>query len=272
MSKGVGVLVLKKSEAYYLALSKDIDGDRFGNVETVVDIEAAWLLAEDKDYKVIFVDLHYFENIKNNVIAFSFYQKYVGKFILYGSFVQWFETDKAVKAVNMDCFYLRPFGKIGDAVDNIIDQLKKSNNGDNKEGGKGRLIKNGDLHKLEDSFLVKMNHSLMRLQFIAIKSSPKEGIKVIDVSDILYLESTGRYTRIYLKNKTNVLVCKNLGYYDQLFQDTCFLRVHNSFIVNVAYLKNIIKDGSGRYCVLSEKCIVPISNRRFSHLKEYLHY
>ena len=82
----------------------------------------------------------------------------------------------------------------------------------------------------------------MRLQFIAIKSSPKEGIKVIDVSDILYLESTGRYTRIYLKNKTNVLVCKNLGYYDQLFQDTCFLRVHNSFIVNVAYLKNIIKE------------------------------
>ncbi|WP_111308292.1 LytR/AlgR family response regulator transcription factor [Confluentibacter sediminis] len=107
-------------------------------------------------------------------------------------------------------------------------------------------------------------------KYIAINSH--KGIKVLEVSNIVYLKSSGRYTSIYLQNKTNTLVCKNLGYYDKLFQDNDFLRVHNSYIVNVAYLNNIVRDNGGQYCILSDNYIVPISNRRFSSVKEYLHY
>ena len=107
-------------------------------------------------------------------------------------------------------------------------------------------------------------------KYIAVNSH--KGIKVLEVSNIIYLESSGRYTTIYLKNKINVLVCKNLGHYDKLFQNIHFLRVHNSFIINVAYLSSIIRDAGGQYCVLAENNIVPISNRRFSFVKEYLHY
>ncbi len=107
-------------------------------------------------------------------------------------------------------------------------------------------------------------------KYIAVNSH--KGIKVLEVCNIVYLESSGRYTSIYLKNKTTILVCKNLGHYDKLFQNIDFLRVHNSFIVNVAYLNNIVRDEGGQYCVLSDTYIVPISNRRFSSVKEYLHY
>ena len=107
-------------------------------------------------------------------------------------------------------------------------------------------------------------------KYIAVNSH--KGIKVIEVNNILYLESSGRYTFIYLSNDTSVTVCKNLGHYDKLFRDIDFLRVHNSFIINIAYLKTIVRDAGGQYCVLNENKIVPISNRRFPKVKEYLYY
>ncbi|WP_308990384.1 LytTR family DNA-binding domain-containing protein [Mariniflexile litorale] len=107
-------------------------------------------------------------------------------------------------------------------------------------------------------------------KYIAVNAY--NGIKVLEVSKILYLKSSGRYTSIYLNDKTKILVCKNLGYYEKLFENNYFLRIHNSFVVNVSYLKNIIREGDGQYCILSENNIIPISNRRFSHVKEFLYY
>lgn len=107
-------------------------------------------------------------------------------------------------------------------------------------------------------------------KYIAVNS--QKGIKVIEVKKIIYLESSGRYTIIHLENKSSVIVCKNLGYYEELFQNLDFLRIHNSFIINVAYLSSIIKDAGGQYCILSENIITPISNRKFSQVKEYLYY
>ena len=108
-------------------------------------------------------------------------------------------------------------------------------------------------------------------KFIAL--SIKNSIKVISVDDIVYLQSSGRYTTLYFNDNTHVTVCKNLGYYEKLFEKNHFLRTHHSFLINVAYLKNIVRDGGGQYCKMNYASeILPISNRRFSYVKKYLHY
>ena len=108
-------------------------------------------------------------------------------------------------------------------------------------------------------------------KFVAL--NVKNSIKVVTVDDIVYLESSGRYTTLYLNNNSNVTVCKNLGYYEKLFEEKHFLRTHHSFLINVAYLTNIVKDGGGQYCEMNyAKETLPISNRRFSFVKKYLHY
>lgn len=108
-------------------------------------------------------------------------------------------------------------------------------------------------------------------KYIALNT--QAGIKVVEVSKIIYLEATGRYTKIHLQNKVSVTVCKNLGHYENLFKNLDFLRTHNSFLINVAYLSDIVKDGGGQYCVLGDDSfIAPISNRKFTNIKEYLYY
>ena len=106
---------------------------------------------------------------------------------------------------------------------------------------------------------------------IAVKTADS-GIKVILLADILYLKSEGRYTIINLKDNTSLIVCKNLGIYEELFKDINFVRIHNSYIVNFQHLNQIIRDSGGQYCVLFNDKIIPISNRRFSRVKEHLHF
>ena len=106
---------------------------------------------------------------------------------------------------------------------------------------------------------------------IAVKTT-NSGIKVIMLADIMYLKSDGRYTIINLKDNTSLVVCKNLKIYEELFKDVNFVRVHNSYIVNFQHLNQIIRDSGGQYCVLFNEKMIPISNRKFSGVKEHLHY
>jgi two-component system LytT family response regulator len=106
---------------------------------------------------------------------------------------------------------------------------------------------------------------------IAVKTA-NSGIRVVMLPDILYLKSEGRYTIISLKDNTSLVACKNLGVYEELFKDINFIRVHNSYIVNFQHLNQIIRDSGGQYCVLFNEKMIPISNRKFSGVKEHLHY
>lgn len=108
-------------------------------------------------------------------------------------------------------------------------------------------------------------------EYVAINA--KGVITVVAVRDIVYLESSGRYTMVFLATGTKLTICKNLGSYEKLFKNSNFLRIHHSFLINIAFLKKIVRDAGGQYCEMnltSKK--IPISNRRFSYVKKVLHY
>jgi|TARA_B110000908_G_scaffold46719_1_gene56948 two-component system LytT family response regulator len=106
---------------------------------------------------------------------------------------------------------------------------------------------------------------------IAVKTA-NSGIKIILLADILYLKSEGRCTIINLKNNTSLVASKNLGIYEEFFYNLNFIRVHNSYIVNFQHLDQIIRDSGSQHCVLFNNKMIPISNRKFSKVKEHLHY
>lgn len=60
--------------------------------------------------------------------------------------------------------------------------------------------------------------------------------RILELSDIIAIEASGAYTEIYLHNKNKITTSKNLKYYENLLPDnTNFLRVHRSWIVNLNY-------------------------------------
>lgn len=83
----------------------------------------------------------------------------------------------------------------------------------------------------------------------------------IPVDDILYFKSDNNYTYVFPKVGNPILSSKNIGYYETLFQEHAFFRMHNSYIVNLKTIAKIVK-GKVWEVTLHNGVQIPISSRR----------
>ena len=87
------------------------------------------------------------------------------------------------------------------------------------------------------------------------------GFRMIELSDIICIESSGNYTNIQLHSDPNrLMVSRTLKVYEEYLPPTAFLRVNQSAIVNLSYVKtfertggNIITLSNGKQFTLSTK-------------------
>ena len=100
------------------------------------------------------------------------------------------------------------------------------------------------------------------------KESPKriclstsEGFEFINVDDIISCEAGGSYTTFYLVDGRNILVSKNLKEYEIMLPADKFLRVHNSYLINLLQVKKFIKSEGG-YILMNNDQQVSISQKK----------
>ncbi len=84
---------------------------------------------------------------------------------------------------------------------------------------------------------------------------------IIQIQDILRCESNNNYTYFYLKNGEKLLISKPIKQYDELLSNYNFCRVHKSHLVNMNFVKGILKKDGG-YIELINGGLVPISSRK----------
>jgi len=97
--------------------------------------------------------------------------------------------------------------------------------------------------------------------FSRISLSTQDGLVILHVDEIVYCEASGTYTLFFLKNKEKIIVSKTLKEYEELLKDHHFLRVHNSFLINLNEVKKYIK-GDGGSVIMSNGNEVFVSKRR----------
>lgn len=87
------------------------------------------------------------------------------------------------------------------------------------------------------------------------------GFELLPVIDILRCESDINYTTIHLKDKQKLVVAKTLKEYEELLSDYNFFRIHNSHLINLAYIKSYNK-GKGGSAILTDGTELEVSTRR----------
>lgn len=70
-------------------------------------------------------------------------------------------------------------------------------------------------------------------------------IRFIALAGISFMESDNNYTSIYLDDGTRLVASKNIGHYEALLEDSGFLRVSNTNLVNLKKVLRFIKSKSG---------------------------
>jgi two-component system, LytTR family, response regulator len=96
-------------------------------------------------------------------------------------------------------------------------------------------------------------------------------ITIVPIINILRCESKSNYTTVFLRDNTKLLASKPLCDFENLLTEYNFCRVHNSHLVNLAFVKNF-KKGDG-YCItMSDDTEIAVSTRKkeffLSKLKE----
>ena len=91
--------------------------------------------------------------------------------------------------------------------------------------------------------------------------STSEGIEFIKTTEILYCEASGSYTHFHLKGNHKLLVSKNLKEYALLLDDQDFMRVHNSYLINLKEVKRFVKSEGG-YILMNNEANIPISAKK----------
>ncbi|WP_258103595.1 LytTR family DNA-binding domain-containing protein [Marinoscillum sp. MHG1-6] len=97
--------------------------------------------------------------------------------------------------------------------------------------------------------------------------STAEGMEFIKENEILFCKANGSYTDFRLKNGRNILVSKHLKEYEDLLPSDNFMRVHNSYLINLTGVKKFVKSEGG-YILMNDESMVSISPKKKDEFME----
>ena len=85
-----------------------------------------------------------------------------------------------------------------------------------------------------------------------------KGGKVVLVKDIIRVEASSSYSKIYFSNERPLLVAKVLQWFEDHLPDDIFCRIHRTHLVNRMYVTEVLN----KSLALSNGDIMQISRRK----------
>ncbi|MFC0603721.1 LytR/AlgR family response regulator transcription factor [Winogradskyella pulchriflava] len=156
---------------------------------------------------------------------------------------------KALKHEAID-YLLKPIDS--DDLRETINKIKKHND---------RFLNATKLENMLTNFNSKFNKKR-----ITINTDGK--LLFLDVDDIIYVESDGNYSTLFLQDQKKVVVTKKLKEVDAILPEHYFFRIHNSYIINLNKIKAFIKNEG--YVIMDSNHKIPVARQRKSDFLEKL--
>lgn len=108
---------------------------------------------------------------------------------------------------------------------------------------------------------VELTDSKSGFRYIEVKST--KGARYIEQGRIYCLRASGSYTEIITENE-NILLSKNLKSTAAALDPSRFLRVHNSYVINLNEVSEFINEGT--YIILNNGLSISCSPKRKSEI------
>ena len=131
-----------------------------------------------------------------------------------------------------------------------------------------------DLKKAIQRVLTKKQHPLPQQLEILLQKLSKpvnanlkiaiptmEGLEMILIDAVINCESDSNYTIFRLKNKQKITASRTLKDIEEILEGHSFVRVHNSYLVNLNEIKRYVK-GEGGYLIMSDDTHIDVSRTR----------
>ena len=124
-----------------------------------------------------------------------------------------------------------------------------------------RLALRTQMHTKEkmEAFRTSLSSPKSQEEKMAIPTN--DGLEFIPIKEIVHIESSSNYSRIYLVDGKKILVTKLLGDFEEMLKSYHFFRVHNSHLINLSYIKKYVR-GEGGQVLMQNGQVIDISRRK----------
>ncbi len=158
----------------------------------------------------------------------------------------------AIKALKQEAidYLLKPIDS--DDLRESIAKIKKHND---------RTINSMKLERMLSNFNSKFDKKR-----ITINTDGK--LLFLDVDDIIYIESDGNYSTLFLQDQKKIVLTKKLKEVDAILPEHYFFRIHNSYIINLNKIKAFVKNEG--YVIMDSNHKIPVARQRKSDFLEKL--
>jgi two-component system, LytTR family, response regulator len=129
------------------------------------------------------------------------------------------------------------------------------------QGAVERLAKHRQLQTKDKLEVLKQSLSPNRSQDEKIAVPTNEGLEFIPIKNILHIESSSNYSKIFFLEGKSILVTKLLKDFEDLLLPYQFFRVHNSHLINLKYIKKYIR-GEGGQVIMQNGDVIDVSRRK----------
>ncbi len=131
------------------------------------------------------------------------------------------------------------------------------------------------LKKPADELSKKLETLLDNMEQLKQYTPPKKiivptinGFELLPVIDIIRCQSDVNYTTIFMKDRQKLVVAKTLKEFEEMLGEYNFFRVHNSHLVNLAYVKSYHKGKGGSVSMIDNSEIEVSTRRKDEFLKK----
>ena len=126
------------------------------------------------------------------------------------------------------------------------------------------------MHPSAEQFQMLMNQIQHKdTSFTKIAVPTADGFELITANQLVRCEAYDNYTHLFLKNKIRVIACRSLKEMEEQLRDfSSFVRVHNSFLVNLNEVTKYIR-GEGGYLIMTDGSTINVSRSRKDALLKF---
>ena len=93
------------------------------------------------------------------------------------------------------------------------------------------------------------------------------GFKIVDSNEIIRVSADGSYSSISLLDNQSELVTKNIGHFEEILDESKFVRIHNSHLINLDHMTEFSTEDGGTV-KLKDGSVITIARRRLKPFKD----
>jgi len=142
-----------------------------------------------------------------------------------------------------------------------FDYLVKPISVEDLQSAVNRLVVQHDRQTQEKLNVLKKSLQEGKSQEDRIAIPTSEGMEFINIKNIVRIESSSNYSKLYLLNGQTILVTRLLKDFEEMLLPYRFYRVHHSHLINLSYIKKYIR-GEGGQVVMQNGDMIDVARRK----------